>query len=326
MSTAEAQGLPSALRALAVDALTKGIGGTLTTNSLLQERLGLGAGTIQRALDALAERDALHTISRGHLGRRIDSIQIGQVWQVAALPPVRLTLSPAGAVEMDVLEEALTLGLAELGVPGTVHHLPGGSERVAALERGEQDLTVISTGTLSGIEARLGERWPGPIRLLERGSYYAPDRLVVVTRTQAGTQRPQLVAIDRDSYDHTALTRAEFPEDLGFQHVEVPFPDVPGYVLAGIVDAGVWHVTRSPVPPTLAGLALHPVRREQHLRDGVSRAAMLAGPHRPEVRGVLKGLGLDGLIDRQRVGLAQEAARARLLLAEAARRSSPRGS
>ena len=45
----------AALRALAVDALTKGIGGTLTTNSLLQERLGLGAGTIQRALDALAE-------------------------------------------------------------------------------------------------------------------------------------------------------------------------------------------------------------------------------------------------------------------------------
>lgn len=309
-------GLRSALGAIAEDALAKGVGGTLTTNSVLQQRLGMGAGTIQRALDILADRGALTTMSRGHLGRRIETLDIGAVWQTAALPPLRLTLSPAGAVEMDVLEDTLRAGLAALGVPCTVRHLRGGRGRIAALRTGGDDMTVISAGTFDEIDAS-GSQWPGSVRQLERGTYYASDRLAVAVRSRDEQGDPHVVAIDQDSYDHAVLTRAEFPPSLGFEYLDVSFPDVPAYVLAGVVDAGVWHVTRSPIPPELAGLSIRPMQRAQRVRDDLSGAVLLGGPHRPELRSVLHALDLGGLGARQRAQLAEESAKSQFLAAAA---------
>ncbi|MYW96084.1 hypothetical protein G3I59_37140 [Amycolatopsis rubida] len=306
------QGLEAALRALVVDALAKGTGGTLTTNTALRTELGISAGTIQRALDLLADRGALATVSRGHLGRRIESVDVGAGWQLARLAPVRVVLSPAGAVEMDALEQAIAASLGELGIPHTVQHLRGGSQRLSAVRNGEHDLTVVSSGTLDGTRAAEATAWHGTVRTLEPGTYYAPARLVTVRRTDALTRAPASVAIDRDSFDHEALTRAEFPGDAGFRYVDVPFPDVPAYVAAGIVDAGVWHVTRSPIPVELAGLSLLPISRPEAeaVREKLSRAVLAMGGAREEIRAVLSALQFAQLDEEQNRGFEEEAERA----------------
>ncbi len=308
-------GLPAAMRTIVLDALAKGVGGTLTKNSVLTREQGISAGTIQRTLDLLSEQGALQTISRGHLGRRIAALDVGLGWRTARLPPLRLVVTPAGAVEMDALESALRDSLTDLGLPYTVQHLRGGSPRLAAVRAGDHDLTVVSSGTFEGVAA--AEEPGDQVRTLAPGTYYAPDRLMVVERV-AGPARPagrETVAIDRESLDHEALTLAEFPDAPGRGYIEVPFPDVPAYVAAGVVDAGVWHVTRSPVPLTFAGLRLRPLARPEAraVRDGLSRAALVAWGGRPELRAVLPELRLDGVLDDQRRGFAEEEARARRL-------------
>lgn len=302
-------GLHRAVRAVVLDALTRGVGETLATNGEFRESLGVGAGTVQRALDLLAERDALHTTARGHLGRRIDRIGIGHCWQAAGLNPVRFILSPAGPVELDALEAALADELTELGVPHTIHHERGGNGRLQAVSDGRYDIGVVSAGTLHGAQENLGLAGIGATRVLPPGTYYAPERLVVLRGPAAddplGRNR---VGIDTESFDHEALTRAEFPESGGFEYVEMHFTEVPARVLAGLVGAGVWHITTSAVPLFLTGLSVEQLTLPGavRVRDALSAAAAVAWSGRPELRAVLEGLQLAGIEDDQRAKIKAE--------------------
>lgn len=68
-----------ALRQLAVDVMTRGVGTPLPTNAQYLSDHQLGAGTIQRALGLLADRGALSTTSHGHRGRRVNEFDIGRL-------------------------------------------------------------------------------------------------------------------------------------------------------------------------------------------------------------------------------------------------------
>ncbi|MGA4668947.1 YhfZ family protein [Propionibacteriaceae bacterium Y1923] len=310
------QGLGSAMRALAVDALAKGVGGTLVKNTALRDDLGISAGTVQRALDVLADRGALHTVSRGHLGRRIEQVDVGRCWHSAGLDPLRVLLSPAGAVEMDVLESTLARTLTDLGIPHSVRHSRGGAPRIHSVMAGEDDLTVTSAGTLAGVRSLAGAGWREVERVLGPGTYYAPDQLVILRRQVDVDEglAPARVAIDRDSFDHEALTAGEFGE-APVEFVDINFPEVPAYVHAGVVDAGVWHVTRSAIPPRRAGLALVAFQqpRGRAVRDELSAAAIVGWSGRPELRAVLEALDLSTLDADQRAGFEEERSRSAAL-------------
>lgn len=304
-------GLHRAVRAIVLDALTRGVGETLSTNGEFRERLGVGAGTLQRAHDLLADRDALRTTARGHLGRRIDGIGLGDCWQAAGLSPVRFLLSPAGPVELDVLEGALGDELTTLGVPYTVHHSRGGNGRLQAVARGDYDMAIVSAGTLQGVRRSLAPSGLGAARVLGAGTYYAPDRLVVLRGPAAddplGARR---VAIDAESFDHEALTLAEFPASAGYEYVQMDFTEVPGRVLAGLVGAGVWHMTASAVPLFLTGLVAEQMATPagRRVRDSLSAAAAVASADRPELKAVLDALRLPDLEQRQRDRITAEVA------------------
>ena len=151
------QGLHGAVRAIVRDALSQGVGRTLPTNVTYHEMMGLGAGTLQRALDVLRDRGALEVTSRGHLGRVIDSIDVGQCWQAAGLETVKLLLPPSGPIEIEVLDNRLAVELSRLGIPHTVQHLRGGALRFESVCRGDHDLVVVSSGTFDSLLERLGE-------------------------------------------------------------------------------------------------------------------------------------------------------------------------
>jgi hypothetical protein len=313
------------VRAIVLDALGKRSGDTLTKNSDFREALGVGIGTVQRALDLLADRGALRTVSRGHLGRRIESVDLGQCWQAAGLPPIRVSLSPPGSVEVDSLEAWLSDELVRLGVPHTMRHVRGGNQRLEQLRSGVFDLTVVSAGTFSA----LVDTWASPdvvmSRLLGPGTYYSPERLVVLTtdasRELEGMQR---IAIDRESFDHEALTLAQFPPSPHREYIDVPFPEVPSFVLAGLADAGIWHVISSAVPLSLTQLKTHQMVGAWAIatRDRLSYATVTVPAGRPELRSVLDAVRLESLtVARDATIAADQAVTARLNRELAARRA-----
>jgi hypothetical protein len=300
------QGLHPAVRAIVLDALSGGVGHTLPTNIVYRDTFGLGAGTLQRALDVLRDRGALTVTSRGHLGRVVESIDVGQCWQAAGLAAVRLLLPPSGPIEIEVLDSRLAEELTRLGIPHTVKHLPGGARRLEAIRAGDHDLAIVSAGTFDSIKGTIdGSEASGLLaRRLKAGTYYAPGRLVVVRRATANEQSPLRVAIDRNSPDHVALTLGEFGHRDDVALVDAPFPSVPAWVLRNRVDIGIWHEARSVIPLDLAGLSTRPLTSDA--RDVVSGAVLAVSPQRPELRSVLADFNLDDLLEEQRRALAED--------------------
>ena len=300
-------GLHLAVRVIVEDALSRGVDSSMPTNVAFQERYGISAGTMQRALALLADRGALEVVSRGHLGRVIRSLDLAQCWQAAGLDPVRLALPPSGPPEADVLADQLAEGLTASGIPHTVRHLPGGTARLAAVRAGAHDLTVVSAGSW----ADSGHNWPTDdanalLRELPAGTYYAPGRLVVVRLADDTRAGPVRVAIDENSPDHASLTMVAFPPSAGHEYLPTTFPGVPRAVLSGEADAGVWHIARSVVPLRLTGLRLDPFSDPAavELARVLSPAVLVGTPDRPELRPVIAGLDLGGLVEAQRRALA----------------------
>ena len=289
------------MTAVARDALAVGLEGRLPTNQQYLVEHGVGAGTMQRALDELRATRALRTVSHGHLGRVITALDVAATWRAGGLDPIRLLLPPAGPVEITALEAVVAEALSRLGIPHTVRHRRGGSVRLAMARAGDGDLAVVSAGALSAADQ--GFRF----RALGVGTYYGPDRIAVVSR-RGGQTPPRLIAIDTDSPDHRALTLAEFPPDQVDRYVAVPFPHVPAAVLDERVDAGIWHITPSVVPLDLAGLELRglatPAGRAAW--QATSEAVLVAGSLRRELQAVLTGLDLTDLAERQDQAIAAD--------------------
>ncbi|MFE9662645.1 YhfZ family protein [Streptomyces sp. NPDC005955] len=298
--------LDQAVKAIVVDALRAGVGASLPTNSHYLHALGASAGTVQRALKLLADQQALTVTSRGHLGRTVDALDIGAAWHLAGLTPLRLLFPPGGPVEIDVLTESLAGELTALGVPHTVHHQRGGARRIDAIVAGEYDLAVVSAGTLGDANRRLGA---APTLVLPPGTYYAPRRLVAVTRTGAAQPAPGArVAIDHDSPDHVLLTESAYPPGQGYVYVPCKFPEVPAAVLRGQVEVGIWHLSHTVIPLDLAGLSctdLEDLPTATAWQD-LSAAALVGWPQRAELTAVLAAISLPTLPQAQQRQLHEE--------------------
>jgi hypothetical protein len=287
--------LQLAVGVLARDALAVGVKGTLPTNQHYLDTEGIGAGTLQRALDELRARRAVRTQSRGHLGRVVTGINVGAAWKTGQLGPLRLALPPAGPPELETLEQVVSEALSKLAIPHTPTRQRDTSPPLARLPR-EADLALCSAGDLAA-----GPRPSGLlVRRLGPGTYYGPGRVVVVRR-QGEAGPPRRIALDPDSPDHAALTRAEFPEAAGHEYVTVAGAKVPAAVVLGEADAGLWHMTPSVVPLDRAGLALSPLATAEGLAawEAVSAAILGASPKRPELKAVLPALDLRELAARQ---------------------------
>lgn len=78
-------------------------------------------------------------------------------------------------------------------------------------------------------------------------------------------------------------------------------------MLRSDVDAGVWHIARSVVPLKLAGLRLDQLSITAAIELGraLSPAVLVGSPRRPELRLVIAGLALAGLIEAQQLALAE---------------------
>lgn len=290
----------AAIAAVAVEALARGEGESLPTNAQFLAEHGIGAGTLQRALNTLASSGALATTSHGHLGRLIDHIGVSQCWQSASLPPVRMILPPGGPREIDALGQELSSQFSRMGVPYTVHHMRGGAGRVRAVRRGQHELAVVSSAAFASIAE------PLPYRALPAGTYYAPGQLVVVERADhTPTAGPRRVGIDHDSPDHVAFTETYFPAST-VQFVDVPFPEIPAAVLRRTIDVGLWHEAPSVIPLDLAGLTSSPADPAAFgdAWNASSAAVLVMSAQRRELRSVLDRVDVDAIVRAQDSALA----------------------
>jgi hypothetical protein len=295
------------LRELARDIIRRGPGARLATTAQYQERLKAGSGTVQKALRDLSRLGAVELRSRGHQGTFLVDSDLSLLWAVASLGPLRLVLTPPGALDGYGLVRGLSEELGRLGVPLEFSYARGGAERVRWVEERRASVAAVSAGAaealLSGND-RLDGLDLGP------DTYYSEDSIGVLRRADATVTEPQRtrVGIDSRSPDHVALTHAEFPTTAGYSYVECDFVGMPAAVLERKVDVGVWHRLLLVIPLHIVGVSFQPLTQPaaRALRRGLSSAVLVHRRDSEEVAGALRQIDISAVRSTQRALLELE--------------------
>jgi hypothetical protein len=266
--------------------LAREVGQRIPTVQELQANTGAGTGTVVKALRNLQDSGAVTLTARGHQGTVVVSRDVGQLWNAAALGNFRMTLPPQGPVEQQGILEVVQTALTALGVAVVADFRPGAITRLEEVYHERIHATVTSAGALERHRSTL----PGLAGVdLGPATFYSTGSLVVVEHATRRPRTPMRVGIDRMSYDHQRLSEAEFGE-RNPEYVPVPFVFAPTAVLAGDVDAAVWHSMPTVIPPELAGLRLSPLATaaSKAVCGQISPAVIVARSLNPGVNALLR--------------------------------------
>ena len=288
-----------AVRELARQALATNVGDRLPTATSLQEAANVGSGTIHKAFLILEDLGALQTRARGHMGRFLKDKDLSQLWGLSGFPRIRAILTPPGSPETYGLSEALTHEFSQLGLPLDIEYVIGARERASVASRSPFAMAFVSAGAATALKAP--HRARGRVSLAP-GSYYSEDSIVVLSTTDTDLRSQTIrVGVDRRSYDHKLLTVEAFGNLDSLKTVDVAFPDVPGALLRGDIDAGVWHRMLLVITPELAGLRVSELPDKARLLvDTLGSAVVLFDGGNPVMQSVISAVSWDSVVGFQR--------------------------
>ena len=241
-----------ALTAVCLDILQAGIGGRLTPSIQIQEKLEVGSGTVQKALQELSDNGGVVLRVKGHQGTLVLDYNPAILWKSAQLEPLRISLTPPGAQELGALSMSLRNQFRKFGLGMELDYIRGAQNRLDTLSNDLHSAALISIGAAKSRNLLNNKNYS----ILDFGpeSYYQRDSLVVLSSSKISNPKKLRVALDKTSYDHETLTLNEFENKAGVEYVNCPFPEVPSAILEGRADTGIWHRVQAVISPELAGL------------------------------------------------------------------------
>lgn len=258
-----------------------------------QERLGIGSGTVQARLRVLASIGAIQLQARGHQGTLLVARDLSALWNLSRLGPVRGVLPLPEALEPVSLAVVIRRAFQRLKIPVELLYLHGSANRIELVHQGAAHFTVVSRPAVEVRLLRDSERWL--TRDLGPESYHREDSMVVLIGADAATDnRIVKVGIDPDSYDHTLLTRLEFPTAQGYVHSSHPHGRLPAAVAEGVIDAAVWLRTTLAIPLSAVGIVARPLSRPDAIQANraFGYAVLVAPVAELEVASVLREIDL----------------------------------
>jgi len=309
-----------AIRFVARLLLERAPGQRLPAIQEINSQLGVGVGTVQKAISALQDAGVVSLTARGHRGTFVEQLDYAGLWRQAGHGPVKLLLPFVDAPEFSGLSDAIDQQLGEHGVPARIDHRRGARSRLDSVQAGTHEACVVSelawhSTALPDLQALT----------LAGAQYYQPQSVALLTREQpADTPHATKLRVgyDPDSLDHYLLTQAEFaPDDDRIEWVACRYSHLLSALLAGVIDCGIWHhvaigvalellpITAQPLaqPATLALLkrcknACFVVRRDRpdvrHLLQVVDGAAVKAAQHQARRAAAVDLRALGKLINR----------------------------
>ncbi|TMQ96269.1 GntR family transcriptional regulator [Actinomadura soli] len=201
------------------------------------ERLGVGNGTVQAALQLLESTGAVQTEARGHLGTYLRAVDRAGLWKLAGLG----TMLAAMPLPYSRRYEGLATGLREAfehaEIPFALTFMRGAQARLDALLAGKVDLIVVSRLAFEEFGADC------PIaQLADLGARTFVGAHGVLLRAGASLDDPGLaVAVDTSSADQQRLTRLVFA-GRPVRYVETSYMQLGELFRRGEVDATVWNL------------------------------------------------------------------------------------
>lgn len=264
------------VESVASDILGRQAGDQIKTMAEYQREVGVGSGTVQKALTFLESVGAVSLSRHGHQGTRIVELDRSALWGFTGRGHVRIVSTLPGAIDAFGLTKGLEEQFASFGIPVGLQYQRGADARAERVRKNRADVAIVSKGAAAQLSSR--RRSKTTMVELANGSYYALGSLVRLERT-GSVSRPLRVGIDRRSPDHQTLTELEFSaDDRRWTYVDCPYSGLPGALLSDQVDLGIWHRTLLPAPVESLGLRERPLSAHgaDQLLQQISPAVLIA--------------------------------------------------
>ncbi|MCP9955267.1 GntR family transcriptional regulator YhfZ [Actinomadura madurae] len=201
------------------------------------QRLGVGNGTVQAALQLLENTGAVRTEARGHLGTYLREVDRAGLWQLAGLGTMLAAMPLPYSRRYEGLATGLRAAFEDAGIPFALTFMRGAQARLDALMDGKVDLIAVSRLAFE----EFGEGFP-IARLADLGPRTYVGAHGVLLRAGVSLDDPDLaVAVDTSSADQQELTRLVF-SGRSVRYVETSYMQLGELFRRGEVDASVWNL------------------------------------------------------------------------------------
>ncbi len=211
-------------------------------------KYGVGAGTVQAALQQLFNANVVKVEARGRWGSYIQEIDYPGLWQFTVRGPVvgsmPLPYSP--------LYEGLATGLHEVFQRATVSlnltFVRGSLNRLEAMGHERCDFAVISRLAFDKMEEEGSNVTLA--KALGPGTWIKNHVLVFRDASFSTIQSGMRVGVDNQSIDHLALVHGAC-KDLDVEFVDIGYMQIRSALDTGQIDATVWNIddfTLRPAP------------------------------------------------------------------------------
>jgi len=134
-----------ALRDLSEILLTREPGDSLPPRQELAHEIGVGVGTLTRALDALIADDAVVLKSVQGAGTVVEAIDYVALWRFAGRSILRGQLPMNLSVQMEAIEVAVGQSIAASSLDVAMVYREGATRRMRAVEEGMADFAIVSS-------------------------------------------------------------------------------------------------------------------------------------------------------------------------------------
>lgn len=268
-------------------------GSRIPNVSDLRQIAGVGAGTVQKVLQSFQASGAVDLSSKQRQGTIVIRRDLAALWGFAELRPLTVLMPLPNSWEFQGLASGLRDEISALGVPSIFLFGHGSEERARAVRDAIADVAIMSA---FAARANLTDGLVDAA-VLPAGSYYAPDSVIVLSRTERERMpKNPRIGIDRGSSDHIALTLREFPDsDL----VDVSYAHIPSALTRGSIDAAVWH--RSATAMSLADreLVFWAPQSDQDSASSFEAAALVVAAENRPARAVVQAVDFSTVLARQ---------------------------
>ncbi|WAH36164.1 GntR family transcriptional regulator YhfZ [Alicyclobacillus dauci] len=226
-----------AVTKIARELLTYKIGARIPRIQDFAQKCEVGRGTVQSAIQLLADAQAVRLESRGHLGTYLLELDFVKLWEFAGMS----TLMGAMPLPYSRRNEGLATGLYAVferrNIPFHLSYMRGGTNRIKALVGGRYDLVVMSkrAADLAAAEYEVSILHSfGPI------TYVGAHALLVRNEDDKVIRKGMKVGIDVSSFDQKTLTY-ELCQDKDVEYVHLPYMQILDELANGTIDAAVWN-------------------------------------------------------------------------------------
>jgi len=260
-------------------------GQKIPTTHELANKFSVGYGTIEKAMSALKEMEAVKVQPKGQMGTYLLEKNSAALWSIMDSGPIKGSLPLPNTLEFQGLATGLTVSLKEKGVDCNFTVKNGAKLRINELVNNQCDFVICSHQA-----AAWGREMHANLMILgsfDDKSYYG-DMIILCGKNAPADMKEWKIGVDETSLDHIEFTNTLFE---GNTKVKVMYMHSPYLIADGVIDAAVWHSSQLIPTMLIDTLTFRHVDYEGK-RQGINSmaGAILVNKDRGEVVSLLEEL------------------------------------